>query len=117
MSNLKRWKKQGGGGGFFKWVDIGQSIEGIWEGQHDGKFGPMGNVREASGTSRAFPLHTGLLNQMEDIAEGTEVKIVYMGTRNNPKTGRNYKSFEVYTAEAAVEGGDITETEKEELPF
>lgn len=116
MGSLKRWRKVGSGGGagsFIKWVDIGQSLEGVWQGQHDGKFGPLGTIKTKDG-EKIFPLHTGLLNQVEEIAEGTEVKIEYLGLKNNKKSGRDFKDFAVYTAEVDEDGPIVDAVVEEE---
>ncbi len=101
MSSSKKWKKRewaGGSGEFYKWTDAGQELEGKWCGQHDGQFGPNGTIEMADGTRKIFPLHTGLLNQVDDLEEGQEIKIVYLGKKLNPKSGREFKNFELYTA-------------------
>ena len=112
MSSLKRWKKLGGGG-FTKWETVNQTVEGIWQGQDEGKFGPMGTVKTESGSVR-FPLHTALLNQVEDLPEGKEIKIVYKGKQHNSNTGREFKAFEVYVAE---EEPVTQEGTPDEVPF
>jgi|SRR3990172_37477 len=112
MSSLKKWRKLGGGG-FTKWETVNQTIEGTWQGQDEGKFGPMGTVKTEVGNIR-FPLHTALLNQMEDMADGVEIKIIYKGKQMNPNTGREYKAFEVYVAE---EEAVTAEGVPDEVPF
>src|SRR3972149_3076245 len=98
MSSLKKWRKVGGGN-FTKWETIDQTVEGLWQGQDEGKFGPMGTVKTEAGTNVRFPLHTALLNQVEDLPDGKEIKIVFKGKQHNPNTGRDFKAFEVYIAE------------------
>jgi hypothetical protein len=95
MASLKRWV-QVGQGQFQKWTDKGQALEGVWRGQRDGQYGPLGMIDAAEGRV-SFPLHTVLLNRMESVREGAEVKIIYLGTAQNKK-GQAFKNFDVYVA-------------------
>ena len=76
----------------------GDFIEGIVEGvgQHEGNFGKSDyvNILDGNGETRVS-ITAGLsyINFYE--LEGERVKIIYGGMVNNPKTKRNYKSFEV----------------------
>lgn len=90
------WKKQGLGN-FVKWETEGQSLEGIWKGQHDGKFGPLGDIETADGL-KTFPLHTALLNQTENFKEGCLIRIEYKG-KSTSKQGREFKAFDVWLDE------------------
>jgi len=91
----KKWKKIMGGGNFFKWAEQGQELEGIYMGQHDGKFGPNGTINTSEG-EKIFPIHTALVSLLDDIQEGKYIKIIYLGKQTNKNTGREYKAFDVY---------------------
>lgn len=94
-----KWHQVGGGSGdFIKWEQEGQTIEGHWRGQHDGKFGPLGTVTLPDGKSVRFPLHTALLDRVRRIREGAEILIRY-GGKQKGKKGQEYKSFEVFVAD------------------
>lgn len=93
-----KWKKQAGGGNYYKWTEVDQELEGTWLGQHDGKFGPNGSI-DVHGKEIIFPIHTALVQLLEDIKEGKIIKIVYLGKQLNKNTGREYKGFDVYVQE------------------
>lgn len=97
MSSLRRWK-QVGQGEFVKWEEPGQVLEGEWQGQHDGKFGPLGTLVQPDASRVSFPLHTALLSKMDRIKEGAEVRIVYTG-KHTSKGGREFKGFDVFVAD------------------
>ena len=105
MSNEKRYR-QLGGGDFFKWTDAGQELEGIWRGQHDGKFGALGTITTPDG-DKVFPLHTALLNMVEQFKEGQGIKLVYKGSKLNPKTSREFKDFDIYIVEEDEKGEGV----------
>ncbi len=48
MTSLKRWR-QIGQGQFRKWETPSQELEGSWQGQHDGLYGPLGALETAEG--------------------------------------------------------------------
>src|SRR3990172_491387 len=99
MSNHKRWVQRGGGEGeFFKWETPGQTVEGLWKGQRDGKFGALGIMETKEGPV-VFPIHTALVYLVERLVDGDEVRIVYNGKVVNPKSGREYKAFDLFVAE------------------
>ncbi len=105
MGSLKRWR-QIGQGQFHKWETPGEELEGAWQGQHPGLFGPLGTVETAAGRV-TFPLHAALLERLKLVREGAEVLIRYTGTQTS-KAGRTFKAFEVYVAgeEALLPSGD-----------
>lgn len=114
MANLKRWKEVGGGD-FLKWTTKGQSLEGIWRGTKPGKFGDLGSIETAEGTT-VFPMHAVLAMRFAQIKEGAEVRVEYLGKATNPKTDREYKDFFVGVASAE----DMLPPEPasdEEVPF
>jgi hypothetical protein len=95
MASLKRWR-QIGQGQFHKWDTPGDELQGVWQGAHDGRYGPLGTV-ETPGGLVAFPLHTALIERLKRVHEGAEVLIRYTG-RQTSKAGRVFKAFEVYVA-------------------
>ena len=105
MTNLKRWV-QVGQGEFMKWTEDGQTIEGIWRGQKDGTYGPLGLVDADKGRV-SFPLHTALLQRVENIKVGAEIRIEYVGKQQTKDGKRTFKAFNVFVADP----------ENEEVPF
>jgi hypothetical protein len=95
MSSLRRWR-QVGQGQFQKWETPGQEVEGTWQGQHEGLFGPLGTLETAEGRI-TFPLHAALLARLKLVRDGAEVLIRYTGKQTS-KAGRIFKAFEVYVA-------------------
>ncbi len=95
MASLKRWR-QIGQGQFHKWDTPGDELQGVWEGPHDGRYGPLGTI-ETPGGLVSFPLHTALIERLKRVREGAEVLIRYTG-RQTSKAGRVFKAFEVYVA-------------------
>lgn len=84
-----------------KWfapVQDGDFIEGVVEGvgQYEGNFGKTDyvNIKDDKGVTRV-PISAGLRYIDFSELEGKQVKIIYRGLVNNPKTKRNYNSFEV----------------------
>jgi hypothetical protein len=95
MASLKRWR-QIGQGQFHKWETPGDELEGMWQGPHDGRYGPLGTVETREGLV-TFPLHTALIERLKRVPEGEEVLIRYTG-RQTSKAGRVFKAFDVYVA-------------------
>jgi len=95
MTSLKRWR-QIGQGQFHKWETPGDELEGVWQGPHDGRYGPLGTVETRNGLV-TFPLHTALIERLKRVREGAEVLIRYTG-RQTSKAGRVFKAFDVYVA-------------------
>jgi len=95
MTSLKRWR-QIGQGQFHKWETPGDELEGVWQGPHDGRYGPLGTVETRDGLV-TFPLHTALIERLKRVREGAEVLIRYTG-RQTSKAGRVFKAFDVYVA-------------------
>lgn len=112
----KRWVKVGQGN-FLKWTESGQAIEGIWRGQHDGRFGPLGLLDTAQGRV-SFPLHTALLQRVENLQVGAEVRIEYQGKQQTKDGQRTFKAFDVYVADPQKDLIEPEEGEPEEgVPF
>ncbi len=105
MSSLRRWR-QVGQGQFHKWETPGQELEGTWQGQHQGVFGPLGTLETVEGRI-TFPLHAALVERLKLVREGAEILIRYTGKQTS-KAGRLFKAFEVYVAgeEALVKPSD-----------
>ena len=95
MSNLKRWR-QIGQGQFHKWETPGDELEGVWQGAHDGRYGPLGTLETPAGLV-TFPLHTALFERLKRVREGGDVLIRYTGKQVS-KAGRVFKHFDVYVA-------------------
>ena len=110
MSNLKRWVQRGGGD-FVKWTEPGQLIEGVWRGTRDGKYGALG-VMDTEAGEKVFPLHTALLLLVDGLKDGTEVRIEYTGKVLSPKSGHEFKAFNLFVAE--VEGMPVVD---DDVPF
>src|SRR3990172_127202 len=111
MGSLKRWVKVGQGE-FHKWMEPGESLEGIWRGQKDGQYGPLGLMDVETGRV-SFPLHTALLQRVEGIRSGADVRIEYLGKRLS-KGGREFKAFDVFVADPQkdlLEPGEAEEPE------
>src|SRR5262245_1381424 len=98
MGSLKRWR-QIGHGVFHKWETAGEELEGTWQGQHDGPYGPLGSLDTAAGRI-TFPLHAALRERLTRVREGAEVLIRYTGNQTS-KAGRLFKGFDVFVADAA----------------
>jgi hypothetical protein len=95
MGSLKRWR-QIGQGQFHKWETPGDELEGVWQGTHDGRYGPLGTLETPAGFV-TFPLHTALVERLKHVREGGDVLIRYTGKQTS-KAGRVFKHFEVYMA-------------------
>lgn len=113
MSNLKRWV-QVGQGEFHKWTEKGDELEGIWRGQKDGQYGPLGMLDTAEGRV-SFPLHTALLQRVEGIKEGAEIKIIYNGKQKTKDGKKEFKHFDVYVAGPLDEA--LAEPPDDDVPF
>lgn len=115
MSNLKKWR-QVGEGEFHKWTEPGDELEGRYEGQRDGKYGPLGTLARLDGTRISFPLHTALLSRIEDIEIGAEILIRYTGLQTS-KTGREFKAFDVFVADPAMLKTASAADPDDDIPF
>lgn len=118
MASLKRWV-QVGQGEFFKWTEPNQAIEGVWQGQTDGQYGPLGLVDADTGGRVSFPLHTALLQRVENIKKGAEIRIVYTGKQQTKDGKRTFKAFDVFVANPEKDLVEPAEAEgqSEEVPF
>jgi hypothetical protein len=99
MGSLRRWRRVGQGQ-FHKWETPGQELEGSWQGQHDGQYGPLGTLDTTEGRM-TFPLHAALLERLKLVREGSDILIRYTGKQTS-KAGRVFKGFEVFVADEAA---------------
>ena len=95
MGALRRWQLIGGGE-FHAWQKEGDALEGIWLGEHQGQFGPLGSLDTLTGRV-TFPLNAVLRQRLGGVKEGTVVRIVYQGS-GSTKKGWPVKLFDVYLA-------------------
>lgn len=107
MGSQKRWK-QLSGGSFFKFQTKGDSLEGVWQGTEQGKFGENGIV-EVDGTPQKFTMNAALKDLIR-VPKGTEVQITYTGKQLS-KAGVEFKAFEILVEDGAEVAAD------EDVPF
>jgi hypothetical protein len=96
MGSLRRWR-QIGQGQFHKWETVGAELDGRWEGQHDGQYGPLGTLETSEGRV-TFPLPAALRARLTQVRPGTDVRIRYTGLQTT-RAGRTFKAFEVFVAD------------------
>lgn len=53
-------------------------------------------IEEPDGNRVEFWGSTVLDSQLTGVLEGTEVRVVHLGLKKNPKSGREYRDFEVW---------------------
>lgn len=84
-----------GGGGYHKWDNEGDVLEGIWRGTSYGqKYSNLIGKIEVDGKEIAFS-YTAVLSQLLDsVPTGSKVKIKYTGAAKT-KAGTAYKTFRV----------------------
>lgn len=95
--NKKNWEKKEST--IFKFEKVGDSIEGLLVGREEGKnFGnQVYKIKKGEVVYTVFST-TVMTSSMADVMIGEEVKIVYMGEKENEKKGQNpIKIFEVFT--------------------
>ena len=105
MTSLKRWRRVGQGQ-FQKWEASGQELEGLWQGIHEGRFGPLGTVDTADGRF-TFPLPVALRERLGQVRPGLLVLVRYTGLQTS-NAGRTFKGFEVFVAEQDGWGEPVT---------
>jgi hypothetical protein len=95
MTSYKRWVLAEGGDAIVKW-EPGVQVEGVFEGQKDGKFGSLGMVSTDAGERKTFPITTALALDLEalKVQVGETVRFKCTGWKKNEKTGREFKTFE-----------------------
>ena len=104
------WKAVGGGGDgtLIRWQTTGQTLEGTYRGQKDGKYGPLG-LMETPGGVQTFAMPTVLVDRFRLIPHDALVKIVYLGKQEG-KTGQAFHAFNVFvddTVELKEESDDV----------
>ena len=90
-----------GGGDFFKWDEVGKTLIGTWRGTVDGAQYPTGLMELEDGSKIRFGLKTALANRLNDVDEGTKVKIVYTGKAKS-KAGNQFMTFDVFEAKGTA---------------
>ena len=82
------------------WVpqEKGEEIEGSFQGFRDGEYGKNGVIKTDRDTYRYLPSNVLLNSKLEQIPEGTWIKVVYQGFTKLP-SGRRAKDFRVYVKE------------------
>ena len=88
---------QGGGSGFSnpiqKWTQAGQTVEGVYKGQREGKFGPLMIVDTAQGEV-VYGSKAVLARKLKEVRPGWRVRITYLGKRRSA-SGTEYGDFSV----------------------
>lgn len=102
------WKQIGGGGSIIKWDHEGQVVEGVWAGTRDGKFGLLGDVKQADGKVVSVSMGAVLTDRLAGVEDGEMIRIVYMG-QGKTKTGGKLNLFDVFVDQPEDEpvGKDI----------
>jgi len=98
-----RWApRKPGQGGFLKWAEceVGYELEGEWQGQQEGTYGPWGSVERDDGQVVRFSLPAVLKDRLDTLPAGAVVRITYMG-KQGPET-RQFHTFDVYVDLATV---------------
>jgi len=124
MGNLKRWKKHSKShSSYLKWDEVGQEVEGLWLGTED-KGGDLpglnGVILQANGQEVRVSMTTALTEELADLPEQTELRIVYVGQRPHKKKGFNpTKLFDVYVAETDPVPGQVAakKAADDDVPF
>jgi hypothetical protein len=80
-----------------KWNSVGQSVEGVYKGTREGKFGPLAIV-QTSGGETACATNKVLLDGIakEGIQVGGRLRIEYLGKKKS-QNGYEYKDFKVFS--------------------
>jgi len=109
MGSLKKWR-QLSGGSFYKFEEVGQVLEGTWQGTQTGKFGDNGTV-EVFGKLMVFSLNAGLKDLLR-VKAGTEIRLEYLG-KQRAKNGNEFKAYKVEVAEDA----EVADPDDPNVPF
>ena len=81
-----------------KWNSVGQTVEGVYRGQRNGKFGPLTVVQTDSG-EMVYGTKAVLGRKLADVSVGDRVRIEYLGKRQSEQ-GREYGDFRVLVDKA-----------------
>jgi hypothetical protein len=109
----RRWRALGSAGSLHKWA-VGETLEGVWRGTHEGQFGPIGTLVATDGGIIRIGLGAVLADRLQHVREGDVVRITYCGMETN-KSGRTFRAFEVCVAED--DGQESAEPRDDDDPF
>jgi hypothetical protein len=95
------WKEVGGNAGaggnsspVLKWNSVGQTVEGIYRGQREGKYGPLLVIQTPNGEV-VYGVKAVLKRKLQGIEPGDRIKIEYLGKRKG-QSGVEYGDFQVF---------------------
>ena len=91
-----------------KWNSVGQTVEGVYKGTREGKFGPLAIV-QTSGGETACATSKLLMDKLKGLQPGDLVKIEYLGKKKG-QSGYEYKDFLVFMDVPHVGDGDLSKT-------
>ena len=77
-----------------KWTTVGQTVEGVYLGTREGKFGPLVIIETKDG-EEAYGQKSVLKRKLEALMPGDLVKIEYLGKRRS-QAGTEYGDFNVW---------------------
>lgn len=86
------------GGNFFKFTEVGDTLEGRWYGVAEGKFGKNGIMRVGD-KDQLFSLNA-MLSDLELMDIGCMIKIVLVGTRPSKNGMHPMKVFDIYVQDS-----------------
>jgi len=97
-----KWQKQEPPKGkFFKFENVGDSVEGIlvelFAGEYKGKANKNAKVKLENEKEISFRLSQQLDEYLSPVAPGTVIKIVYTGKKHTG-SGGSFKTYDFYTA-------------------
>ena len=97
------WQEVGGSGNdnrspIMKWNSVGQTVEGVYRGQRNGKYGPLTVVQTDSG-ELVYGTKAVLGRKLADVSVGDRIRIEYLGKRQSEQ-GREYGDFRVLVDKA-----------------
>ena len=106
------WTEVGGQGGtgfsnpILKWTQAGQTVEGVYKGQREGKFGPLMIVDTPQGEA-VYGAKAVLVRKLKEVQPGWRVRITYLGKKRSA-AGTEYGDFSVQYDNASVMAKDGT---------
>ncbi len=107
---MAHWRSVRRNGTFVKWLEVGQTLEGVYSGKIEGKYGEIGKILTEQGEV-LFPVRTVLALDLASVKANEFIRITYLGEKWNEKSKRTYKDFDVQTL---VEDG---KAEDDDVPF
>jgi hypothetical protein len=100
--------------------EVQKSVEGVYVGKKTGigeNKSTIYNLRQADGTTIGVGGSTVLDTKMGNVAEGQQVKIMYLGkVKSNTRKGSSYKDFAVFVDDGE-EADEPDEAKEDEPPF